>query len=134
MNNKQLETGEKIRKKRVIVIDDDEFTLDLVTKMLEEHYEILTAVNGIIGLKIIENEDIDLIVLDWMMPDMDGLSVLVHLKSNPELSSIPVVFLSGKAEPDSIKTALSSGAAAFVSKPFKKFDLIENIENSFLKS
>lgn len=116
------------RKKKVLVIDDDPFTLELLRKMLRSICNVVTATNGIDGLKIIETSDIDLVLLDWMMPEMDGLSVLMNLMSKEETKDVPVLFISSKTDQISIDRALSVGAKDYITKPFRKKDLINIVQ------
>ncbi len=115
---------------RVLVIDDDMFTQTLLDKMLSGRYEILGAMSGDEGLKIIESTQVDLILLDWMMPGIDGLSLLIKLKADDTMKDIPVVFISGKAEQESVDRAIDAGAVDFVTKPFNRDDLILRIEKA----
>jgi PleD family two-component response regulator len=127
------EAGNKIvsdvlQRKKVLVIDDDPFTLELLRKMLRSICNVVTATNGADGLEIIETSDIDLVLLDWMMPEMDGISVLINLMSNEETKDVPVLFISSKTDQTSIDRALSVGAKDYITKPFHKKDLINTVQ------
>lgn len=131
-NDIQQEAGDEVSSdvqlKKVLVIDDDPFTLDLLRKMLRSICDVVTATNGVDGLELIKTSDIDLVLLDWMMPEMDGLSVLYKLMSNEETKDIPVLFISSKTDQTSIDKALSVGAKDYISKPFRKKDLINTVQ------
>jgi CheY-like chemotaxis protein len=115
---------------RILAIDDDLFILDIVRLMLSGEHEIISVPSAIEGLNKLRKlgAPIDLILLDWMMPGIDGLSLLISLKSDPILSDIPVVFLSGKTDSQDIRSALDAGAAGYITKPFRKAELVCRID------
>ena len=115
---------------RILAIDDDLFILDIVRLMLSGQHEIISVPSAIEGLNKLRKlgAPIDLILLDWMMPGIDGLSLLISLKSDPILSDIPVVFLSGKTDSRDIRSALDAGAAGYITKPFRKAELVCRID------
>jgi two-component system phosphate regulon response regulator PhoB len=110
---------------KIMAIDDDPFILDVIHLMLRDEHEMITAVGAEDGLKIARSTHIDLILLDWMMPGMDGLSFLNALKADEALRNIPVIFVSGKIDTDDIQQAMNAGAADYVRKPFSKADLLQ---------
>lgn len=112
---------------RVLVIDDDQFILDLVGLMLRDRHETIMACSAEDGLKIILENNPDLILLDWMMPGMDGLSLLKLLKGNEKLNKVPVIFLSGKDENSAIMEAKALGASDYIVKPFTRNYLLDRI-------
>jgi len=120
--------AEPTRKPCIVVIDDDEFTLRLVEFILGKKHRVLLASNGTDGLEIIRSSKVDLVLLDWMMPGVDGLSCMISLKSDKNTRDIPIVFISGKAEQEAIDQALSAGAADFITKPFRKDELARKVE------
>ena len=113
---------------RILVIDDDHFVLDLVNMMLRDKHHILTARSAEEGFKAIGCNSIDMILLDWMMPDMDGISMLIKLKAEDATKNIPVIFLSGKTSDEDVMHAVERGAEGYITKPFKRLDLIGKIE------
>lgn len=84
------------KKHSVLVIEDNEELLQLMTILLKREYNVFTAENGKEGISVLENEDIDLIVSDVMMPEMDGIEFCKYVKSNLEISHIPVILLTAK--------------------------------------
>ncbi len=114
----------KTRRKRVLVIDDDPVTAAVVQGMLRDRYDVVTAPTASEVLQTVRLNGIDLVLLDWLMSGMDGLSVLREIKSNESTKGVPVVLLSGITEHDAIDKVLQSGAAGFVPKPFRKEDLV----------
>jgi CheY-like chemotaxis protein/anti-sigma regulatory factor (Ser/Thr protein kinase) len=112
---------------RILAIDDDQFNLQLLQKMLEGRFEVMVASGGKAALEMLEGAKIDLILVDWMMPEMDGLSFVIAVKSNDMFKDIPVAFLSAKAEPEIMEEGLKAGAADFITKPYRRDDLISRI-------
>lgn len=115
--------------KRVLIIDDDPMIRTLVKAMLEaEGYEILQAEDGEKGIALLETQeqpiDISLIVLDVVMPGMNGLDVLTRLKLQPHTSNIPVLMLTGEDKAEDIMAGYSVGADYYVTKPFTRQQLL----------
>ena len=104
-------------KKSILAVDDTPENLDIVKAILAPEYAVRVAINGETALKVAKSRHPDLILLDVMMPGMDGFEVCRQLKENPVTRDIPVIFLTGKAEPESKAKGLQLGAVAFVMKP-----------------
>src|SRR5690606_22765549 len=103
---------------RILVIDDDLDTLRLVGLMLQRQgYEIIAASNGTQGLEKAINEKPDLILLDVMMPDMDGYEVTRRLRKNPTTSAIPILMFTAKTQIDDKVTGFEVGADDYLTKP-----------------
>ena len=113
--------------KIILVVDDTISNLDIVSSFLED-YDVISCTNGKDALEMAEEEEIDLILLDIMMPDMDGYEVCEKLKSNPSTKAIPVIFLTAKADEESIKKAYDIGGIDLITKPFKPNELLEKVE------
>ncbi len=103
--------------KTILVVDDAPSNIDVVKTILSETYLVQAAVNGKIALKIAEKKRPDLILLDIMMPDMDGYEVCKALKNNPVTVNIPVIFVTGKDQDSDQATGLALGAIGYVTKP-----------------
>ena len=101
----------------ILAVDDTPENLDVVKGALGADYIIRAAINGRIALKIAEKQLPDLILLDIMMPEMDGYEVCQKLKSDPQTADIPVVFLTGSHDSISQDKAFDLGAADFITKP-----------------
>lgn len=115
-------------KKRILVVDDEESIRLVVSFTLEQAgYEVESAANGDDCLEKIYSFRPDLILLDLMMPMVDGWEVLRLLRSNPETEEIPVVLLTAKGEIRDKMFALQQGAADYVTKPFGKQELLQRI-------
>jgi len=114
--------------RRILVIDDDPYVGDLLRKMLGEQYAVHVAHSAGQGLSIVRKSEIDLILLDWMMPGADGLSLLISLKSDEATREIPVVFVTGKVEAGIVEQGIHAGASGFITKPFDRKQLLESVE------
>ena len=114
---------------RILICDDDPAILRVLQVNLEvEGYETLLAHHGEEALKIAGREKPDLIILDIMMPRMDGYQTCDALKADPETKDIPVVFLSAKAQDSDIEKGKSYGVEDYLTKPFDPDTLIEVVE------
>jgi CheY-like chemotaxis protein len=113
--------------KRVLVVDDDRVIQQLLQVNLElEGYEVVaTASDGAEALEKITKLKPDLVILDVMMPKMDGLEVCRRLKADPKLAKIPIILLSARAQDLDIREGLDIGADAYLTKPFDPVELLE---------
>ncbi len=119
--------------KRILVIDDLPENVFLLQDRLEsEGYEIITAYDGKTGINKAISELPDLILLDVMMPEMNGIEVCKTLVSNPSTVNIPVILVTAKAGAEDTKEGLEAGAFDYVKKPFNKVELLARV-NSALK-
>lgn len=108
-------------RKKILIVEDNEFNRALLVEILSSQYETLEAENGKVGLEILEREKeaVSLILLDIVMPVMNGYEFLDALKANPAIASIPVIVTTqNEGENDEI-AALECGASDFVAKPYK---------------
>ncbi|NDV57366.1 hybrid sensor histidine kinase/response regulator transcription factor [Bacteroides sp. 519] len=113
----------------LLIVEDNEELLLLMTKLLNTDYIVHTATNGIEGIDVVEREDIDLIVSDVMMPQMDGIEFCKYIKNKLETSHIPLILLTAKNKEEDRVEAYNSGADAFISKPFNLSVLHARITN-----
>lgn len=112
----------------VLVVDDDEFQHKIVGKILEDrNYHLVFAGGGIDALKVLRKTHPDLILMDVMMPDMDGLKVLKYIKSAPQLAGIPIVMVTGKSDRNVVMESMKAGAVDFVVKPFDRDTLLGKV-------
>ena len=115
--------------KRILICDDDPAILRVLQVNLEvEGYTTLLAHHGEEALEIAAREKPDLIILDIMMPRLDGYGTCERLKADDELKDIPVVFLSAKAQQSDIEKGKTYGVADYLTKPFDPDVLVETIE------
>lgn len=103
--------------KKILVIEDDKFLRELISqKILKEGYDIAEAVDGEKGVEAAKKEKPDLILLDLILPGIDGFEVLARIKADPEISSIPVIILSNLGQKDDIEKGLKMGAIDYMIK------------------
>jgi two-component system alkaline phosphatase synthesis response regulator PhoP len=115
--------------KKILVIEDDPASLRLTQYILEHRdYEVLTAVNGLDGLKKAQSEEPDLVVTDIMLPGMDGFDICYQLRAEPRTAKIPVLMLSAKAREADKETGLKVGADGYITKPVDPEEIISRIE------
>jgi len=115
-------------KKTILIVDDTETNIDILLDLLDDKYDVLVALSGESALEIVEKEKIDLILLDIMMPIMDGYAVCSLLKENDNSKDIPVIFITAKTDEDSIEKAYEVGGFDYVTKPFKPRELLARIK------
>lgn len=102
----------------MLIVEDDEDMRHFIASNFSSYYQVVTAENGVEGLKMLDTYTISLIVSDWMMPEMDGAEFCRRVRSNPETSHIPFVMLTAKTDNDSKAESMNCGADAFIEKPF----------------
>lgn len=103
--------------KRILIVEDDEFLAEIYNKQfLQEGYESQVATDGEMALKVLENPNFDLILLDIMLPKMDGLTVLGKIKKDSKTAEIPVVILSNLSQDATVKKGLALGASGYLLK------------------
>ena len=118
-----------IHHRKILVIDDEEYLVKLLkSRLLINRFDVVTAANGKEGLEAVVREKPDLIILDVLMPEMNGAEFLRELKSNPELARTPVIVIS--AQPETQKLFNPSDIQAFVQKPFDPEDFISRVKRS----
>jgi putative two-component system response regulator len=101
----------------ILAVDDAPENLDIVKNVLVPEFVVKAAINGLVALKIAARKPPDLILLDIMMPGMDGYEVCRQLKSDTNTAHIPVIFLSGEQDSSSKAKGIELGAADFITKP-----------------
>lgn len=107
------------RTETVLVVDDTETNIDILVETLGEEYDISVAMDGESALKLVEEDIPDIILLDIMMPGMDGFEVCRVLKSRPETKDIPVIFVTAMGEEGDEARGLDLGAVDYITKPFR---------------
>jgi DNA-binding response OmpR family regulator len=112
---------------RVLAVDDDPIILQLLQLNLElEGYEVLTAGDGLAGLEAIRREHPEVVLLDVMMPNLDGFQVCERVRADedPAVAATPIVILSARAQQADVDAGLAAGADAYVTKPFDPLELV----------
>lgn len=114
--------------KRILVVEDQELNMDLLVQLLEDQYEVLTAVNGSAGLELAERERPDLILMDLSLPIIDGWEVTRRIKADDRLKHIPIIALTAHAMVGDAHRAAACGCDDYMTKPldedllFRKLD------------
>ena len=118
---------------RILYIEDDPNIQEIVRLALEAlgGYSVTTANSGYEAIKYAPQSDAQLILLDVMMPGMDGIVTLSHLRKIPQTSDIPVIFITAKVNPDEISHYLNLGAAGVIAKPFDPMELAFMVEKNW---
>jgi CheY-like chemotaxis protein len=113
---------------RVLVVDDSPFMIRLVTYILDSAgYETASAENGRIALDMIAQQPPDLVFLDTMMPEMNGLETLRSIRANPETRDIPVLMLTAMVQDDDYRVAEDAGADGYLVKPFTQAAVLDSV-------
>lgn len=107
------------KQKTIMIVDDTEMNIDILVEALQEDYELIIAINGVEAVELLEGQKPDLILLDIMMPEMDGYEVLRTIKRSADLENIPVILLSAITDSDSKTKGFLLGAVDYVTKPFE---------------
>ena len=128
----QILAGVRCMPKKILAVDDEKHIVRLVQVNLERAgYQVVTAFDGVDALKKVNDEHPDLIVLDVMMPQMDGFEVLKHLKANPETRDVPVIMLTAKAQDADVFRGWQSGVDCYLTKPFNPLELLSFVKRIF---
>ena len=114
--------------KKVLVVEDVEFNRDLLVQLLEDDYQVLTAVDGAEGLAVAERERPDLVLMDLSLPVMDGWEATRRLKAHPALKDVPVIALSAHAMTGDEDRARQAGCDDYLSKPLNDVLLFATIK------
>ena len=114
--------------KKILIVEDDLALSNILQMTLKKSYDILLAKNGREGVDMAASQLPNLILMDIIMPVMDGLKALTILKENDLTATIPVIFLSGKVQYDDILRGFRMGADHYITKPFSSTELLSGID------
>jgi two-component system OmpR family response regulator len=117
-------------KKRVLVVEDDDSIAIMLMKMLAQKYEVERSRDGAEGLAAADRFRPQLVILDVMMPGLDGYAVAQRLRLIPTLKNVAIIFLTAKGGPMDVVKGIQSGARFYVSKPFKMDDLLAKVRKA----
>ncbi|MCF7913121.1 MAG: sigma-54 dependent transcriptional regulator [Candidatus Cloacimonetes bacterium] len=118
-----------LNKQHILIIDDEAINLKILSRKLEtEGYEVIVAASGETALHLVKQSLPDLILLDIMMPDMDGYEVCTQLKNSPLTQDIPLIFLTSKTNTEDVIKGFELGAVDYVGKPFKSLELLARVK------
>ena len=112
----------------ILIVDDEKSNLNVLAHTLRQEYTVYTAKDGITGIEIANEYLPDLILLDIIMPEMDGYEVIAKLKESERTKIIPVIFITGLANHESVEKGMSLGAADYIFKPFNAVTIKEKVE------
>lgn len=115
--------------KTILAVDDEEHILELIRYNLEgAGYKVLEAESGEEALELLDKKKCDLLLLDWMLPGIDGIDVIKRIRENPALKKMPVILLTAKNEEINKVVGLEIGADDFLTKPFGIYELLARIK------
>ena len=118
-----------MNKPTIMVVDDESFICDSIKSMLANKFDVCTFLSGEIALKHLEKNHVDLILLDYMMPDMTGYEILLKIQqSEPQIAKIPVIFITGNTNERLEREMLNRGATDYICKTYLKSDLTRCID------
>lgn len=115
-------------KSRILIVDDDPHAVEILTRMLgREGYDCVSASSGAAALETVRSQPVDVILLDVMMPEMDGLQVCEHLRADDTLRQIPVILLTAKDDMETRSRGMALGVSEYLTKPINKRELFTRI-------
>lgn len=118
-----------MNRRKILVVDDDPDIFVIVQTNLEgAGYEVVGASDGVEGIEKIRTQNPDLVILDVLMPEMDGWEVLSQIESDPRTAGLPVIMLTCKSEDTDILRGLEEGAVEYVTKPFYPENLVASVK------
>lgn len=118
--------------KKILIVEDDKFLRELISrKLLDENYQVVGAKDGEEGLRKISEEKPDAVLLDLILPGIDGFDVLAKVKGDPMLAEIPIIILSNLGQRDDVEKGLGLGAVDFLIKAhFTPKEIIDKIKTA----
>jgi len=118
--------------KKILIIEDEKDIRDLLEHYLKrEGYVVQSAGDGEVGLQKIRRERFDLLILDLMLPQMDGLEICRSVRANPQTAALPIIILTAKAEEADRVVGLEMGADDYVTKPFSPREIVARVKALF---
>src|SRR6201996_971147 len=124
-----------MKKHRLVIIDDHFDVLELLKyNLVHEGYDVKMFFNAVDALKYINTDNTDLLITDWMLPEMDGLELCRNLKMSQSTRDIPLVMLTGKNDEIDAVTALEVGAEDYITKPIRIRELLSRVKKILRRS
>lgn len=112
----------------MLVVDDEPMTRDLLRLMLEHaNFAVVEAKDGVEALELVKQSLPDLVILDVMMPGIDGLTVCKKMRSDEATADLPIIMLSARTQPEAIEAGLRAGATMYLTKPVSRKELIQHM-------
>jgi len=121
---------------KILIIEDDKFLRELIVRKLsiEKEFEIVNAVDGESGLKVFKESKPDIVLLDLILPGIDGFEVLTKMKQDPALSPVPVIILSNLGQKDDVEKGMKLGAVDYMVKAhFTPNEIVEKVKQTLAK-
>jgi DNA-binding response OmpR family regulator len=116
------------QKPRILIVEDHPLIAELVeTRLRIEGMEPYRCADGREAIEVLGRQTFDAAILDIMMPDVDGYTVLQHIRATPATAALPVIFLTAKSTPQDIERGLAMGANYYITKPFSGLDLVRKV-------
>lgn len=128
-----LKDEKRLAKKKILVVDDSGSMLRNVKGWLEEKYQVVLANSGAMAIKYLTLDKPDLVLLDYEMPIVDGKQVLEMIRSEVEFSDIPVIFLTGKSDRDTVINVMSLKPDGYLLKTMPPMDIVKAVDDFFMK-
>lgn len=129
-----LQATNIMSKAKILIIEDDAFIRGNIFEILEdEGYQVITAPNGLEGVRSAETDLPDLILCDVMMPELDGFGVLTRLRQRPETAVIPFIYITAKVDKANLRRGMTLGADDYLTKPFTRKELLEAVNTRLAK-
>lgn len=117
-------------KKRILAIDDSVIALKQLQNILDKEFEFVGVTSGLAGLKRLDNEVFDLVLLDIEMPVMDGFATLTSIRQRENLRDLPIIILTGTRHKEKVVKGITSGVAGYIVKPADSEQLVAKIESA----
>lgn len=114
--------------KKILIVDDTPVNIKLVSEILQNRYEVISSDGGLSCLKSAVEDSPDLILLDVLMPGMDGYEVCKKLKADGRTAGIPVIFITSKADRDDVVKGFDAGGVDYIMKPFNPRELVARVD------
>jgi len=119
---------EKLSGKKILVVDDTEVNIDILVNALEDDYDVRVAMDGESALEAVNADKPDLILLDILMPGIDGYEVCKRLKKDPKTNDIPIIFVTGVGEALQRNLGFQLGCVDYITKPFEISEIKSKVE------
>ena len=117
-------------KKKILAIDDSAIALKQLQNILDKEFEFVGVTSGLAGLKRLDNEVFDLVLLDIEMPVMDGFATLTSIRQRENLRDLPIIILTGTRHKEKVVKGITSGVAGYIVKPADSEQLVAKIESA----
>ncbi len=124
-----MKQEERERRKHILIVDDEPLMLKMIKEQLRDEYDVATAISGKLALNFLRNKPTDVILLDYEMPEENGVEVFKKLRSEPSTSEIPVIFLTGVSDKEKIHEVLAYQPQGYILKPVSKKKLLDTLDH-----